>query len=239
MALPLQDFFTAAPPVGLVHPFPGRRLTLIDRKERPMVLPPRDHTISRADAARLIARFHQDGAKEHGAAFQRGPIVALLSQSGCTGIRIYYARHENGTPALVLAGIDRHITDLTRIVLESDYPCPSFDAWTDAAVSALRGPAVPSRDHDISATAAGVLTRRYRETVGREKGGAFHGDQLRALLNQPGCHGLRIYLGQHSTGRLATILVGVGPNDRALTEHMMELHYPCPPVCGEYSELNS
>lgn len=101
---------------------------------------------------------------------------------------------------------------------------------------------LPPRDHKISLEDAAALTRRYRDGAGKgaEKAGAFHADQVRGLLAQPGCAAFRIYYGIQEDGRDALILVGVDGNDRDMTGGvLLEWHFPCPPICEEGSALNS
>jgi hypothetical protein len=101
--------------------------------------------------------------------------------------------------------------------------------------------ALPSRDHRISLVDAAALTKRHRATQpAEEKAGAFHKDQVLELLNQPGCVALRIYYGRHADGRAALVLAAVDADDNDLTEGLiLELHWPCPPVCGAANALNS
>ena len=102
--------------------------------------------------------------------------------------------------------------------------------------------ALPPRDHRISLQAAAALTRRYRDDAGKgaEKAGAFHADQVRALLAQPACVALRIYYGRDEAGAPALVLVGVDANDQELTAGvLLDFGFPCPPFCTDDSVLNS
>ena len=94
--------------------------------------------------------------------------------------------------------------------------------------------ALPARDHRIPLEAATALTRRYRER-GRPdamRAGAFHADQVKELLAQPGCVGLRVYHGIKDDGAGALILVGIDSNEHDLTGVMLEFCFPCPPFCN-------
>ena len=99
--------------------------------------------------------------------------------------------------------------------------------------------ALPPRDHRISLGEASMLTRRHRAAGVGEHGGAFHADQVIAMLNQPGCVALRIYYGMSEEGKPALLLVGVDQNDTDMTGTVLEYHVPCPPFCGLASQLNS
>lgn len=90
-----------------------------------MPLPPRDHRISLKDAAALTKRYRDEnpGAEKAGA-FHRDQVLELLTQAGCAGLRVYYGRKADGSPALVLTGIDGADNDLAVTILEEHYPCP-------------------------------------------------------------------------------------------------------------------
>ena len=101
---------------------------------------------------------------------------------------------------------------------------------------------LPARDHRISLAAAVALTRRYRDKAGKgaQKAGAFHADQVRELLAQPGCVAVRIYYGKQENGEEGLVLVGLDANDQELTGGvLLDVIFPCPPFCNEASPLNS
>lgn len=91
--------------------------------------PPRDHRIDRRQAASLTRR-HREAAgpdAERGGLFPREPVQQLLAQKGCEGLRFYYGRNEDGTPALVLVGVDEDGNDMfDGEVLDVHFPCPPF-----------------------------------------------------------------------------------------------------------------
>ncbi len=100
---------------------------------------------------------------------------------------------------------------------------------------------LPPRNHRISLQDAAVMTRRWRQrTPDAVKAGAFHADQVRELLAQPGCVAFRIYNGLNEKDEVQFILVGVDAKDKDMTGGvMLEFHYPCPPFCDDGSGLNS
>jgi len=101
---------------------------------------------------------------------------------------------------------------------------------------------LPPRDHRIALEAAALLTRRYRNEAGKaaQKAGAFHADQVRELLAQPGCVALRIYYGRDEAGAPTLVLVGMDANDKELTGGvLLDVIFPCPPFCEDASPLNS
>jgi hypothetical protein len=90
-----------------------------------VALPPRDHRISLAEAAALTKRHRDAKATEvKSGAFHKDQVIKLLGQAGCVGLRIHYGRNADGSPALVLTGIDAKDNDLTGEILETHYPCP-------------------------------------------------------------------------------------------------------------------
>jgi hypothetical protein len=100
--------------------------------------------------------------------------------------------------------------------------------------------ALPPRDHHIALADAAALTKRHQSTdVKAVKSGAFHGDQVLKLLAQKGCVALRIHYGRNTDGSPALVLTGVDATDSDLTGEILEMHYPCPPYCGDGNSLNS
>jgi hypothetical protein len=94
-------------------------------------LPDRDHRISLADAARIVAaRRKADAGKpdaETPFAFNRQGLGLLLAQHGCVGVRAYPAQHDDGSHSWVLVGVGQDGNDLTSgVLLQEPYPCPPF-----------------------------------------------------------------------------------------------------------------
>ena len=94
----------------------------------------REHPISWEQARALIIGHRSTpaisaGATEgaFGGAFKRADVAKLLSQANCAYLRIYYGRNADGTPALVLVGVDGNRNDMTEgVVLDTHYPCPPW-----------------------------------------------------------------------------------------------------------------
>lgn len=75
-----------------------------------------------APSASVIAEF-----------FGRTALLNILSQNGCIGIRAYYGKKDDGTPALVLVGMSAAGFDLTNGPLtERGFPCPPVCDTTSA-----------------------------------------------------------------------------------------------------------
>lgn len=101
---------------------------------------------------------------------------------------------------------------------------------------------LPPRDHRISLEAAAALTRRSRGAAAKDsqKAYAFHADQVKELLAQPGCVAIRIYNAVQDDGTQTLVLVGIDASDKDLTGGvMLEFAVPCPPFCNDGSALNS
>jgi hypothetical protein len=93
-----------------------------------VALPARDHRISLADAAALTKRHRDTKASEVKAGvIAKDQVLQLLNQADCVGMRIYFGRNPDGTPSLVLAGIDASDNDLTKgMILEQLWLCPPW-----------------------------------------------------------------------------------------------------------------
>ncbi|MFI5280342.1 MAG: hypothetical protein ACHQU1_07595, partial [Gemmatimonadales bacterium] len=84
----------------------------------------------------------------------------------------------------------------------------------------------------------------HRQSIGKPRegdhAGAFHGDQVMALLKQKGCVGLRIYHGRNERGHRSMVLVGVDSKGNDMTgAQLLEVCWPCPPLCGDANALNT
>jgi hypothetical protein len=91
-----------------------------------VAMPPRNHRISLKDAAAHTKR-HRDadpkGVKSY--AFHKDQVLEVLSHPGCVGLRIHHARKVDGTPTVVLTGIDAADGDLVGgTMLEDSFLCP-------------------------------------------------------------------------------------------------------------------
>lgn len=86
-----------------------------------------NHDISLADAAQLTENYRTTSppASTLGHYFGRAAIEAILAQGDCVGIRIYYAKKNDGTKQLVITGVSADENDMYNGVLaEKSYPCP-------------------------------------------------------------------------------------------------------------------
>lgn len=101
--------------------------------------------------------------------------------------------------------------------------------------------ALPDRDHRISLADAAALTKRYQLANPKGiKAGAFHADQVLAMLTQAGCVGLRVYYGLNADGSSTLVLTGMDKADNDLTQGtLLQFVFPCPPFCGPGNSLNT
>jgi len=59
--------------------------------------------------------------------FGKNIINAIFAQTGCVGIRIYYALDEKGQKQLIITGVDANEKDLYNgILAERSFPCPTY-----------------------------------------------------------------------------------------------------------------
>jgi hypothetical protein len=104
-------------------------------------------------------------------------------------------------------------------------------------------PFPPRREHKIPLAAAIAMTRRYRQGTGKDavRAGMFPRNAFEAILNQAGCHGIRIYYGRADDGQLSLVMVGVDAEGNDIHEgELMEDGFPCPPFCDDgTSPLNA
>jgi hypothetical protein len=87
------------------------------------------HAITLDQAVKYIQNFKNNPAAPaiKGAYFGRNIFDKILSQSGCIGIRYYYAATDSGVATIVLVGVDSHGNDLVNGTLaEMSYPCPPY-----------------------------------------------------------------------------------------------------------------
>jgi hypothetical protein len=93
-----------------------------------VALPERNHRITLEEAAAHTRRHRE--AKVHAigsGAFHKDQVQELLNQKGCVGLRVHLGRNADGSPTVVLTGIDQADSDLVKgVILEQWWPCPPF-----------------------------------------------------------------------------------------------------------------
>ena len=104
----------------------------------------------------------------------------------------------------------------------------------------------PQGDHQIPLAYAAAMTARFRSrNAGATRGWLFDRRAFDALLAQPGCAGIRLYRGIKDDGSDQLVVVGTDLNGNDLAPLssegralVMELGWPCPPICGAPSALS-
>ena len=93
-----------------------------------MAKPPqrRNHKISLDQAKALVGKRPKE-LTTRGGHFPREAIDAILKQPGCEGIRFYYGTNTDGSPAIVMLGVDANNADMTAgEIIDTHFPCPPF-----------------------------------------------------------------------------------------------------------------
>ena len=99
----------------------------------------------------------------------------------------------------------------------------------------------PRYNHSITLAEASVLTRSFRgqATIDSPKGGMFWSDDVKRMLEQPGCVAMRYYYGREDDGTPVLILVGVDAQGKDMTTGvLLQFSMPCPPWCDAPNGLN-
>lgn len=85
------------------------------------------HDISLEEAKQHIQRHKKNPIhpNHRGGSFDRAAIDKILAQPGCARLRIYQGKNEDGTPSLVLVGVDAAGKDMTKAsIMERSSGCP-------------------------------------------------------------------------------------------------------------------
>ena len=85
-----------------------------------------NHVITLDQATKYIDKYKAAPTYAiKGAYFDRSIFDKILAQTDCVGIRYYYGRKDDGSPCLVLVGVDSKGGDMTGGILGEDaVPCP-------------------------------------------------------------------------------------------------------------------
>ncbi|MBN1153388.1 hypothetical protein JXB12_00555 [candidate division KSB1 bacterium] len=82
-----------------------------------------DHRISLEEAKQLMRNYTAQAVSPvKGGFFSRDALIELLDQQKCIGLRYYYGTDDDGTPTLVLVGVDEQEDDMAGIILEKSIP---------------------------------------------------------------------------------------------------------------------
>ncbi len=87
------------------------------------------HEVTLDSAKKYINNLKKDAMqmKTKGGMFYRDVFDKMLSQKEVVGIRYYYAKMDDGTPTIVLVGVDSLGKDMsTATIAERTFPCPPY-----------------------------------------------------------------------------------------------------------------
>lgn len=90
-----------------------------------------NHVVTLAQGVKFIQNFKGNPTTPtlKGGYFGRNIFEKIIAQTGCVGIRYYYAKMDDGTPTLVLVGVDGNGNDIEQGVIgEMIWPCPPICA---------------------------------------------------------------------------------------------------------------
>jgi len=182
------------------------------------------HFISLVEAS-LLTRRHRDKAGRgavKGGFFGRKIYEKILAQEGCVGVRNYFAALNDGTPTVVLVGVNEAGDDMIRGVLGDDaFPCPPFHGRYNLLNSDLEDHLVPlmkkenvftgKENHCITLAEARHFVDNFRKVNDADvvKGGYFSRELYEKILSQDGCVGIRNYFAETTDSTPTIVVVGV------------------------------
>jgi hypothetical protein len=85
-----------------------------------------NHIITLDQATKMIQNYAAAPRYSvKGGYFDRSIFDKILAQKDCIGVRCYYAQKDDGSPSIVLVGVDSQGKDIAAGVLGDDWiPCP-------------------------------------------------------------------------------------------------------------------
>jgi len=207
-----------------------------------------NHLISLVEAGTLTKAYREGVARGtvKGGFFGRNIYDKILSQLGCVGVRNYFAAYNDGTPTLVLVGVDERGNDIVEGLLGEDIlPCPPFCGHDNFLNSDLEDRLIPVRrngylftgdeNHSITLAEALNFVENFRKEKSPDeiKGGYFSHEIYEKILTQEGCVGIRCYFAENLDGSPTIAMVGVNSKGDDLVNGVIgEDILPCPPFCG-------
>jgi ABC-type dipeptide/oligopeptide/nickel transport system permease subunit len=87
----------------------------------------KNQSISFQEAKGLIKTYERIAVSDAVIAqyFGKDIVDKILAQPGCVGVRMYYGKHENGKPGVIILGVDKYGKDMVSVVLAPPVlPCP-------------------------------------------------------------------------------------------------------------------
>src|SRR5262245_21565827 len=102
--------------------------SLLESPHLELGVAPRDHKISLEQGVEMVRRYQEAHPNAIRASmFDRAIFDEILAQPGCAGVRMFYAQRADGSPTLVLVGVNAQGMDLVYgVVGDEHWPCPPF-----------------------------------------------------------------------------------------------------------------
>jgi hypothetical protein len=88
----------------------------------------KNQSISFQEAKGLLKTYERIAASDAVIAqyFGKDIVDKILAQPGCVGVRMYYGKHANGKPGIIIMGVDKNGKDMVSgvLALPTGWPCP-------------------------------------------------------------------------------------------------------------------
>ena len=211
------------------------------------------HFVSLVEASLLTKRYRENSGRGavKGGFFGRKIYEKILDQEGCVGVRNYFAALNDGTPTVVLVGVDETGDDMVRGVLGDDaFPCPPFYGRYNLLNSDLEDYLVPlmknenvftgKENHCITLAEAKHFVETHRKVKEADaiKGGYFSREIYEKILSQEGCVGIRNYFAETTNGTQTIVMVGVDSRGHDQIHGVVgDDMIPCPSYSGHNAAL--
>jgi hypothetical protein len=89
----------------------------------------KNQSISFQDAKGLLKTYERIVASDAVIAqyFGKEIVDKILAQPGCVGVRMYYGKHANGKPGVLIIGVDKYGKDMvTGVLAGPTMVCPPY-----------------------------------------------------------------------------------------------------------------
>jgi hypothetical protein len=97
-----------------------------------------NHSITLQEGAGLTKAYRMTASSNDVIAhyFGKNALKNALEQPGCVGLRLYYGKHADGSPTIVVVGVDNKGNDMTSgQILQRTDACPP---WCSVSTSELK-----------------------------------------------------------------------------------------------------
>ena len=104
-----------------------------------------DHSISLEDASQMTRNFQLQTAPDQiiGGFFGKDAVLAIISQEKAVGLRYYYGLDDEGTPHIILIGVNADGNDMTDgLLAERATKCPPYCPESNDLNSPLLGDSI-------------------------------------------------------------------------------------------------